>query len=116
MQPVRESLGVSVSRSQCAKGEEERPGRSRKAGTEGHPRSPRRGLRIARRGVTRGHAGPRGNKSDSSDLGLLPLAAQSFPGDQRGLFSYLANLWQEGRGRESRGGTASGDGGRGGGS
>lgn len=89
---------------------------SREARTEGHPRSPGLGLRFARRGVTRGHAGLRGNNSDSLDPGLLP-------GDQRGLLSYLAHLWREaveegvwGAGRHGRGGAASGDGGRGGGS
>ena len=83
---------------------------------EGHPRSPRRGLCFAQRGVTPGHAGLRGNNRDSLDPGLLPRTAQAFPGDQRGFFSYLANLWREAGGRDGRGGTASGDGGRGGGS
>lgn len=70
-------------------------GCSREARTEGHPRSPRRGQRCAQRGVTRGHAGLRGNNSDSLDPGLLPRAARAFPGDQPGFFSYLANLWRE---------------------
>lgn len=67
----------------------------------------------------RGDPGPRGlegNNRDSLDPGLLPRTAQAFPGDQRGFFAYLANLWREAGGRDGRGGTASGDGGRGGGS
>lgn len=55
---------------------------------EGRPRSPRRGLSFAPREVTRGHTGFRGNNSVSLDLGLLPRAAQAFPGDQRGLFLF----------------------------
>lgn len=61
---------------------------SREAGMEGRPRSPRRGLSFAPREVTRGHTGFRGNNSVSLDLGLLPRAAQAFPGDQRGLFLF----------------------------
>lgn len=108
------SLGVSVSWSGCP-GEwgGSARGCSREAETEGHPGSPRRRLCFTPHGVTRGHAGFRGNNSDSLDPGLLPPAAQAFPDERRGLFSYLANLWREAGGRDGRGGTASGVGGGG---
>lgn len=65
--PARVSLGVCAGVCQGVRQGVRRSarGRSKEAGTEWHPRSPRHRLRVAPREVTRGHSGLRGNNSDS---------------------------------------------------